>query len=154
MAPTTFGTLENLKGSKTILWETQGRFQVSLCPAPSIAADGCDMFVIKLSLIKSIFRCYSIQRQTCHSVIGCRLSPDQKRALVALVRENVAGTRTLSIGKLTFALRTSPLSFSLSLLFYAFYDRIQVRQMFHQDCLNREHRHSLGDHSQTSPHRS
>ncbi|CAM9108152.1 unnamed protein product [Ectocarpus sp. 8 AP-2014] len=36
--------------------------------------------------------------QTCHSVIGCRLSPDQKRALVALVRENVPGTRTLSIG--------------------------------------------------------
>ncbi|CAN0356758.1 unnamed protein product, partial [Scytosiphon promiscuus] len=32
------------------------------------------------------------------SVIGCRLSPDQKRALVALVRENVPGTRTLSIG--------------------------------------------------------
>eukprot|EP00903_Cladosiphon_okamuranus_P011458 g10792.t1 len=36
--------------------------------------------------------------QTCHSVIGCRLSPDQKRALVALVRENVPGARTLSIG--------------------------------------------------------
>ncbi|CAN0256362.1 unnamed protein product, partial [Pylaiella littoralis] len=36
--------------------------------------------------------------QTCHSVVGCRLSPDQKRALVALVRENVPGARTLSIG--------------------------------------------------------
>lgn len=37
--------------------------------------------------------------QTCHSVIGCRLSPDQKRALVSLVRENVPGARSLSIGE-------------------------------------------------------
>ncbi|CAM9795377.1 unnamed protein product [Chrysoparadoxa australica] len=34
----------------------------------------------------------------CHSVVGCRVTPDQKRAMVALVRENLPNSRTLSIG--------------------------------------------------------
>jgi Phospholipid-translocating P-type ATPase C-terminal len=36
--------------------------------------------------------------QACHSVVGCRVTPDQKRAMVALVRRNVPGSRTLAIG--------------------------------------------------------
>lgn len=54
-------------------------------------------FFFLSSLLVGVLSC--VLGQTCHSVIGCRLSPDQKRALVALVRENVPGTRTLSIGK-------------------------------------------------------
>jgi len=34
----------------------------------------------------------------CRAVVGCRVSPDQKREMVALVKVNVKGVRTLSIG--------------------------------------------------------
>ena len=34
----------------------------------------------------------------CKAVVGCRVSPDQKREIVALIKEGVPGVRTLSIG--------------------------------------------------------
>ncbi|CAM9092815.1 unnamed protein product, partial [Phaeothamnion confervicola] len=34
----------------------------------------------------------------CHSIVCCRVTPDQKRAMVGLVRHNVPGARTLAIG--------------------------------------------------------
>lgn len=34
----------------------------------------------------------------CQIVVGCRVSPDQKREMVALVKDGVPGVRTLSIG--------------------------------------------------------
>jgi len=36
--------------------------------------------------------------QICHSVVACRVTPDQKRGMVALIRRNISGSRTLSIG--------------------------------------------------------
>lgn len=36
--------------------------------------------------------------QCCRAVVGCRVSPDQKREMVNLVKTGVPGVRTLSIG--------------------------------------------------------
>jgi len=36
--------------------------------------------------------------QNCKAVVGCRVSPDQKRQMVELVRSNVVGVKTLAIG--------------------------------------------------------
>ena len=34
----------------------------------------------------------------CRAVVACRVSPDQKRSMVKLVKQGVPGVRTLSIG--------------------------------------------------------
>jgi magnesium-transporting ATPase (P-type) len=34
----------------------------------------------------------------CQAVVGCRMSPDQKRQLVVLVKKRLAGARTLAVG--------------------------------------------------------
>lgn len=34
----------------------------------------------------------------CSAVVGCRVSPDQKREMVALIRNNIPGVRTLAVG--------------------------------------------------------
>lgn len=34
----------------------------------------------------------------CRAVVGCRVSPDQKREMVTLIKEGVPGVRTLAIG--------------------------------------------------------
>ena len=36
--------------------------------------------------------------QCCKAVVGCRVSPDQKRLMVQMVRDNIAGVKTLAIG--------------------------------------------------------
>ena len=36
--------------------------------------------------------------QRCKAVVGCRVSPDQKREMVNMIKEGVPGVRTLSIG--------------------------------------------------------
>lgn len=36
--------------------------------------------------------------QHCQAVVGCRVSPDQKREMVRLVKNGVPGVRTLSVG--------------------------------------------------------
>ena len=36
--------------------------------------------------------------QRCKAVVGCRVSPDQKREMVNLIKVGVPGVRTLSIG--------------------------------------------------------
>ena len=36
--------------------------------------------------------------QTCQAVVCCRVSPDQKREIVDLVKDNVPGVRTLAVG--------------------------------------------------------
>lgn len=36
--------------------------------------------------------------QRCKAVVGCRVSPDQKREMVKLIKEGVPGVRTLAIG--------------------------------------------------------
>lgn len=34
----------------------------------------------------------------CKAVVGCRVSPDQKREMVSMIKEGVPGVRTLSVG--------------------------------------------------------
>ena len=36
--------------------------------------------------------------QRCKAVVGCRVSPDQKREMVNLIKLGVPGVRTLSVG--------------------------------------------------------
>lgn len=44
---------------------------------------------------KKLFLLFSM---CCQSVVCCRVSPDQKRSIVDLVKLNVPGVRTLAIG--------------------------------------------------------
>ena len=36
--------------------------------------------------------------QCCQSVVCCRVSPDQKREIVSMIKDNVPGVRTLAVG--------------------------------------------------------
>lgn len=36
--------------------------------------------------------------EVCQAVVGCRMSPDQKRQLVHLIKDNNPGARTLAVG--------------------------------------------------------
>ena len=68
-------------------------------PPPSRTSIVLDGEIIGLVMSEPELQLAFLQlTQLCHSVVGCRCAPSQKAQLVQLVRRNVVGAVTLSIG--------------------------------------------------------
>jgi len=78
--------------------ELEREFDVWLAkPKPQarcLVIDGPCLLVIEGKLSDKLLRL----TQTCKAVVGCRVSPDQKRQMVALIKYGIPGVRTLAIG--------------------------------------------------------
>jgi phospholipid-transporting ATPase len=65
----------------------------------ALIIDGSSLLVAMADLRGDGVRAHLLQfSQRCRAVVGCRVSPDQKREMVNLIKTGVPGVRTLSIG--------------------------------------------------------
>ena len=67
-------------------------------PSLSLAAQNKTMLVSEIEQCKNLKDAMLEFSKQCKAVVGCRVSPDQKREMVDLIKTGVPGVRTLAIG--------------------------------------------------------